>query len=560
MRFLRTKRLYLPAISILAIVFTLIVMQVISTYRNIDRERRRLEEFLQRRGDSLLHVIDAIIHTGSIKSENLSRLFEHVVAQQDIAYIGLVDGENRIITSAGEMGNIVIDGGGYLNLYEGKRSKTRIQRLAGGQKVFELIRFFTIAGEKSVNFFKSSDHKTRYTLILGIWMKEYEKARQEDLRHALVMGGILLILGSAAIYFIFLVQSYYLVEKTLDEMKSYTENVVENMPNGLISVDRGGRIVSINRNASELLELKGRRIRGVSFDQVIGEDIFDVNETLRSGGTIIEKEVLCRTSGGKFVPVSLSATPLRDADGKSIGAVTILRDLREIRELQEKVRRSERLASLGRLASGIAHEIRNPLSSIKGFAQYFQGKLKPSSQDRGYADIMIREVERLDRVIAGLLDFARPQEPHPESASIREILDHSLELLRSDLREKEIEVERNYDHGDINVSIDKDQITQAFINVFKNSLESMERGGKLRISVGKNRDETMLEIKVSDTGRGISRENRSRIFDPFFSTKKKGTGLGLAITLKIIENHGGEISVDSAEGKGTTFGISLPLG
>jgi signal transduction histidine kinase len=173
---------------------------------------------------------------------------------------------------------------------------------------------------------------------------------------------------------------------------------------------------------------------------------------------------------------------------------------------------------------------------------------------------MIREVERLDRVIAGLLDFARPQEPHPEPASIREILDHSLELLQSDLEMKAIKVQRSYDDGGINLNIDRDQITQAFINVFKNSLESMGKGGKLRISLGQNIDKTMLEIKVSDTGRGISRENLSRIFDPFFSTKKKGTGLGLAITLKIIENHGGEISVDSSEGQGTTFRVFLPLG
>ncbi len=559
MKFLKIRRLYLPAISILAIVFTLIVMQAISTYRNIDRERRRLEEFLERRGDSLLHAIDAMIQKGGIKSENLTGLFEQLVAEHDIAYIGLIDAKKRVIAQSGEIGASIGDRDDYFGSLEGEKPISRIQGLTGGQRVYELIRFFTTT-EGEINISKTPDPKSRYTLILGIWMTEYEMARQEDLRHALVMGGILLVLGSAAIYFIFLVQSYYLVEKTLDEMKSYTENVVEHMPNGLISVDGEGKIVSINRNASELLELKGRRIRGVSFDQVIGEDIFDLNETLGLGRTIIEREVLCRTSGGKFVPVSLSATPLRDADGKSIGAVTILRDLREIRELQEKVRRSERLASLGRLASGIAHEIRNPLSSIKGFAQYFQGKLKPSSQDKGYADIMIREVERLDRVIAGLLDFARPQEPHPESASIREILDHSLELLQSDLQEKEIEVQRSYDDGGINLNIDRDQITQAFINVFKNSLESMERGGKLRISVGQNRDKTMLEIKVSDTGRGISRENRSRIFDPFFSTKKKGTGLGLAITLKIIENHGGEISVDSSEGKGTTLGIFLPLG
>lgn len=560
MKFLKIRRLYLPAISILAIVFTLIVMQAISTYRNIDRERRHLEEFLQSRGDSLLHAIDAMIHTGGIKTGDLKPLFDHVVEEHDIAYIGLIDEKNSVIAHASQIGANIMDRDDYFASFEGERPITRVQRLTGGQKVYQLIRFFRTAGERRVDFSRTPDSRGRYTLILGIWMTEYEKAQQEDLRHALTMGGILLVLGSAAIYFIFLVQSYYLVEKTLDEMKSYTENVVENMPNGLISVDGEGKIVSINRNASELLELKGRRIRGVSFDQVIGRDIFDLRETLELGREVIEREVLCRTTGGRVVPVGISTTPLRDADGKNMGAVTILRDLREIRELQEKVRRSERLASLGRLASGIAHEIRNPLSSIKGFAQYFQGKLKPPSQDRGYADIMIREVERLDRVIAGLLDFARPQEPRPKSVSIGEILDHSLKLLQSDFQRKEIEVERNYDDGDMNLNIDRDQITQAFLNIFKNSLESIEGGGKLRVSLGLNPDKTMVEIRVSDSGRGISRENLSRIFDPFFSTKKKGTGLGLAITLKIIENHRGEIGVDSSEGKGTTFRVLLPLG
>lgn len=561
MKFLKIRRLYLPAISILAIVFTLIVMQAISTYRNIYRERRRLEEFLQRRGDSFLHATNAMIHTGGIKSENLNALFEHLVAEHDIAYVGLVDEKKRVIAHAGQIGTNIMDRDDYFGSLEGKKPISRVQGLTGGQRVYQLIRFFTTTAGGEINISEIPDPKNRYTLILGIWMTEYEQARREDLRHALVMGGILLVLGSAAIYFIFLVQSYYLVEKTLDETKSYTENVVEHMPNGLISVDGEGKIVSINRSASELLELKGRRIRGVPFDQVvIGRDIFDLDEVLELGGEVIEREVLCRTVGGKVVPVNISATPLRDADGKNMGAVTILRDMREIRELQEKVRRSERLASLGRLASGIAHEIRNPLSSIKGFAQYFQGKLKPASQDKGYADIMIREVERLDRVITGLLDFARPQEPRPEPVIIGEILDHSLTLLQSDLQRKDIEVERNYDDGDINLKVDRDQITQAFLNIFKNSLESMEMGGKLRVSLGPNRDKTMVEIRVSDTGCGISGESLSRIFDPFFSTKKKGTGLGLAITLKIIESHGGEIGVDSSEGKGTTFSVLLPLG
>jgi two-component system sensor histidine kinase HydH len=218
------------------------------------------------------------------------------------------------------------------------------------------------------------------------------------------------------------------------------------------------------------------------------------------------------------------------------------------------------LASLGRLASGIAHEIRNPLSSIKGFAQYFRDKFETGSEDRSYADIMIQEVERLNRVITQLLDFARPKELHLGMHPLSRILDHPIKLMESQLDKKGIKVVRPPSSADtIKLRVDPDQMTQALLNIFLNAMESMENGGELRVAAVLRPEVNKVEIRISDTGTGVSRENLPRIFDPFFSTKKKGTGLGLAITAKIIEAHRGEISAESEEGRGTIFKVLLPF-
>jgi two-component system sensor histidine kinase HydH len=274
---------------------------------------------------------------------------------------------------------------------------------------------------------------------------------------------------------------------------------------------------------------------------------------------IRDMEVEIKPPSGGRIPLSLSAAPLKDETGREMGLVLLLRDLREIRDLQEKVRRSERLASLGRLAAGVAHEIRNPLSSIRGFAQYFMRRLKGQEEEQGYASIMVKEVDRLNRVISELLDFARPKKPHREPQALEEIIDYSLKLLQSEFSQLKIKVEKSFEPDLPNVEVDRDQISQAFLNLLLNSLESMEGEGKIKVSLKKISQPPALEVAIMDTGRGIAREDLGKVFEPFFSTKRKGSGLGLAIVHQIVENHGGDIAVDSQEGMGTTFRITLPL-
>jgi two-component system sensor histidine kinase HydH len=206
----------------------------------------------------------------------------------------------------------------------------------------------------------------------------------------------------------------------------------------------------------------------------------------------------------------------------------------------------------------MAHEIRNPLSSIRGFAQYFMNRLKGHEEEQGYASIMVKEVDRLNRVVTDLLNFSRPKEPHRELHPIENILIHSAKLLEPELRKKGVQVEEEYEPNLPPALVDRDQMAQAFLNLLLNSLESIDGAGKIRITLKRGVNRDGVEVAIADTGRGIPPEDLGKVFEPFFSTKRGGTGLGLAIVHQIVESHGGEVAVESTEGVGTTFRITLP--
>jgi two-component system sensor histidine kinase HydH len=273
--------------------------------------------------------------------------------------------------------------------------------------------------------------------------------------------------------------------------------------------------------------------------------------------TIIEQETLCDFSHAKEVPISVSAARIVTEDGRLVGNLIILRDLREVKKLQEEIRRKEKLAALGGLAAGVAHEIRNPLSSIKGIATYFGNKFGQERAEREMADVMIREVDRLNRVISELLEFARPTELSRKSTDVYELLNHAIQLVQQDAKIKHIDISIPSKAEDVNVKIDPDRFLQCLLNLFLNAIEAMTEGGLLRIGILVHEDD-WVDIEVADTGKGIDAESLHQIFDPYFTTKTTGTGLGLAVVHKIIEAHHGRIRVRSAPGKGTTFTIAIP--
>jgi len=266
----------------------------------------------------------------------------------------------------------------------------------------------------------------------------------------------------------------------------------------------------------------------------------------------------CPLANGAVVPLDIIISPLQGDDDTLLGYIALFRDLSEIQNLKSEVERSRRLASLGKLAAGIAHEIRNPLSSIKGFATYFKERYQDVPADQETADIMIQEVERLNRVIGQLLEFARPVSIEKRLTNVLELLRQSLKLVEGDAAQKKIRValEEGSFSGKL-VDIDPDRIKQVLLNLYLNALEAMGEGGILTVAV-RQKEPGMIEIEIRDTGKGISKEDLTHVFDPYFTRKPSGTGLGLAIVHKIMESHHGEIHIESAVGKGTKVILSLP--
>jgi two-component system sensor histidine kinase HydH len=243
------------------------------------------------------------------------------------------------------------------------------------------------------------------------------------------------------------------------------------------------------------------------------------------------------------------------------GAVIILRDLREIKQLEEKVRRSEKLAAIGELAAGVAHEIRNPLSSIRGFAQYLRHALNDKPREKEYAETMVSEVDRINTVVTDLLTFARPMEAQLVPTDLTELIEHTVRLVEADARIRNINVQMNI--SDLSkIPLDANQMTQAILNLLLNALQAAKNGGHIEVGAELDPSDSFLKIWVEDDGSGISADQKGKIFNPFFTTREKGTGLGLAIVHKIIENHDGEINLKSppsGKTRGCRFTIGIPI-
>lgn len=262
------------------------------------------------------------------------------------------------------------------------------------------------------------------------------------------------------------------------------------------------------------------------------------------------------------MPMTLSVTPILDEKQTCTGAVILLRDLREIKKLEEKVRHSEKLAAIGELAAGVAHEIRNPLSSIKGFARFLAHSLSDRAQEKEYAEIMVKEVDRINRVVNDLLTFARPLEPELTPTDVLELAEHTMRLVETDARSRDIKIRSEINSDLKRFLLDANQITQALLNLMLNALQEVNNGGSIDVGADVNEAGTRLNIWVEDNGPGIPQDKKKKIFDPFFTTREKGTGLGLAIVHKIVENHRGEIRVESplsGNTRGCRFVMSLPV-
>jgi two-component system sensor histidine kinase HydH len=389
-------------------------------------------------------------------------------------------------------------------------------------------------------------------IYLGLVATALEDAQREDLIHSIVMSCIILFVGLAGLISLFWAQNLRVSQRLLSDSRAFASEVVSNLPEGLVVVGLRGEVSFQNESAALLWGSGTEAGRGRQQGQDIPQEIRPVIQQLDTDRVVTEQEIVCRTGGEREIPLGVSGARIITEDGRFLGKIVILRDLREVRRLQQEIKRKEKLAAIGSLAAGVAHEIRNPLSSIKGFATLFRARFDPKSDDHEAAEVMIHEVDRLNRVVTELIEYARPSHIAARKTDLGELVEHSLSLIRHDLDAAQVRVEVDIPETIAEVFLDPDRMQQCLLNIYLNAVQAMPEGGTLGIQ-GFRTEDGRTGLRVSDSGKGIPKEDLSKIFDPYYTTKNQGTGLGLAMVLKIVEAHGGEIDVVSEEGQGTVF-------
>ena len=348
--------------------------------------------------------------------------------------------------------------------------------------------------------------------------------------------------------------------QTLANLRALHERIVESIRSGLVTTDLDGHIYTFNAAAEEITGYKASDVRGQEVSILFGEiaDKIDASQRAAAAGVPNPRfEADCLTSEGLRLRLGFSISPLFTEAGETTGLVITFQDLTEVRALEETSRRQDRLAAVGRVAAGIAHEIRNPLASMRGSIQVLRSDLDGDSQQVQLMEIILRESDRLNQIISDFLTYARPRASSFSKLDLREPLSETFTLLRHspEIRADHV-LEEDMPDEPVLINADIAQLKQVFWNLARNALHAMPEGGTLRAELQRT-GAGRLRITFTDTGRGMTPEQVERLFEPF-SSSTGGTGLGLSIVYQIIRDHGGTINVRSREGQGTTITIELP--
>ena len=346
------------------------------------------------------------------------------------------------------------------------------------------------------------------------------------------------------------------------EIREYVERYFDDLPGAIIAVDATGKITTFNSTAEIITGISSEAVENKNINSDIPGELSSISnlirDSLKNDSIYLKHITKINKPSGSEIPVIISISHQKDISGRIIGIIGVFRKLDEIKRFEESVIRSKNLASLGMMSAGIAHELRNPLTSIKGYAQYIKSVLGKESELDEDISIIISEVDRLNGIIDRFLTFASPKKPELAQCNINSIVKDAVRLIDNDMLPENIAFDIHC--SDIpELMLDAEQIEQVIINIIINSVQAMQKGGTIGISTLYNDISKHVELEISDTGAGIEYQDIEKIFEPFFTTKHKGTGLGLAICARIIEDHKGFIEVESIPEKGTKFVIKLPV-
>jgi two-component system sensor histidine kinase PilS (NtrC family) len=371
-----------------------------------------------------------------------------------------------------------------------------------------------------------------------------------------------------------------LIQKQADynQLETFNRNIIQSLDSGLLTIDLSGKINFLNRTAEKILNRNRESLEDTFIFNLfpkIGETIEQLKERVSEPSSHYQRyEALLTNPDGKKLYLGFSISPLTDPEGSWIGYTLIFQDITKFKEMEEQMKRVDKMAAVGVLAAGMAHEIRNPLASLSGSIQMLKTELTLDDHQQHLMEITLRESERLNALVTDFLLYAQPPQTHKIRYPISRILEETIDLfIHSPSFREGIQILRPDAREEIPTSIDPDQMKQVFWNLLINASQSMSNGGEIRVECGKGnswgftnlsllaqlKGKEWVKISITDSGNGIAPEEKDKIFEPFFTTKENGTGLGLSIVHKIIENHHGLIKVESELGRGSTFSVFLPV-
>lgn len=351
-------------------------------------------------------------------------------------------------------------------------------------------------------------------------------------------------------------------QKAVARLKALNENIIESINSGLLTTDLNGRVNFMNRGGSEITDYGQEQIEGADVGELfgLGDDYLRRIRTHLLARPRYRFELEFHTAGDREIFLGMAVSNLQDKAGQPLGYIYIFQDLTEIQALEQEVRLKDRMAALGEMAAGMAHELRNPLASISGAVQYLKGSLDAEGETLELMDIILRESFRLDGAIRDFLTFAKPGKFSPEPIDLVRLLDEHVKLLRKSREvSKEHSIVTDWGSPQIRLQLDANRMKQIFWNLTTNALKAMPDGGTLTVSAHRVEDQQAVEISFADEGVGMGRKERERYFQPFSSSFREGTGLGAAIVYRLIEEHDGKVEIDSQEGIGTNVRIYIPV-
>ncbi len=386
-------------------------------------------------------------------------------------------------------------------------------------------------------------------IFAGLSMAQVDSAQKQLIRKTIGSGILFFVLGCAGITALVAFQAYQTAKANLTRVKAFSSNIIQNMPAGLMTLSLDKKITSINKAAENIL---GDPVSAPP------SEFIKLCSRIKGEKDVVSEKVTLNPDSLNERRLDVTISSVMDNQNQVQGVLFLFRDLTRLRQLKQEIETTRHLAAIGKLAAGVAHEIRNPLSSIKGFATYFMKQQENNEKGRQTAEIMIQEVERINRSITRLLEFARPVELKKSRVKIREIITHSLKLVQQDLDQKGIKVNVTYHTQKEYLTTDPEKINQVLLNLYINSIYALKESGEITLTISDADEGNMIDIKVADNGCGVDAKDLDALFDPYFTTRPNGTGLGLSIVQKIINSLDGEIRVESEKGKNTTFTITLP--